>query len=138
MKLGVSMWSVVVPAKAGQMNLPKFIQFAADQKADGVELLDYFWKDEKTEIPQVKKQVSDAGMQLAVYSIGNDFFEPEAEARAKTLDELKHGVDVANQLGVNVMRVFSGGHREGYTLEQGLDWILEGLTAGADYAQRHG
>ena len=138
MKLGVSMWSVVVPAKAGQMNLPKFIQFAADQKADGVELLDYFWKDEKTEIPQVKKQVSDAGMQLAVYSIGNDFFEPEAEARAKTLDELKHGVDVANQLGVNVMRVFSGSHREGYTLEQGLDWILEGLTAGADYAQRHG
>jgi sugar phosphate isomerase/epimerase len=138
MKLSCSMWSVYETVRAGHMNLPQFIEFAAQQQVEGVELLDYFWTDEKVEIPQVKKQLVDLGLTLAVYSIGNDFFQPEAEARAKELDGVKHGVDVANELGVNVLRVFSGSHREGYTLEQGIDWVLDGLSASADYALQHG
>jgi len=138
MKLGVSMWSVVETVKTGQMNVQTFIEFAAQQGVEGVELLDYFWKDEKAEIPQVKQQMADAGLKLAVYSISNDFFQPDAGARARVLTELKHGVDVANQLGVNLMRVFSGNHQEGHTLEVGLAWIIEGLSAGAAYAQQHG
>lgn len=138
MKLSVSMWSVVQAVKEGRMNLTQFIDYAAAQRAEGVELLDYFWKDEKTELPAVKQQIADKGLTLAVYSIGNDFFHPDAVERAKELDELKHGVDVANQLGVNLMRVFSGNFREGYTLEDGMGWIIEGLAAGAEYAHRHG
>ncbi len=138
MKLSVSMWSVVETVRAGTMTLTSFIEFAAGQQVAGVELLDYFWKDEKTEIPQVKQQLADAGLALAVYSIGNDFFQPDAAARAKELDRLKHGVDVANALGVGLMRVFSGSHKDGYTLEQGFGWIVDGLAAGAEYAQAHG
>src|SRR5215813_13002630 len=138
MKLSVSMWSVVQSVKAGEITLPKFIEYAAGQGVEGVELLDYFWTDEQREIPQVKRQLADVGLKLAVYSIGNDFFQPEADARAKALAELKHGVDVANQLGVNLVRVFSGSYREGYTLEQGMGWILDGLSVGATYALEHG
>jgi sugar phosphate isomerase/epimerase len=138
MKLSLSMWSVIQPVQEGKIDLPKFIEFAASQDVEGVELLDYFWKDEKTEIPKIKKQLADADLVLAVYSIGNDFFQPDAEARARELANLKHGVDVATQLGVNLMRVFSGDHREGYSLEQGMGWILDGLSAGADYARQHG
>lgn len=138
MKLSVSMWSVVQAVKEGRMNLTQFIDYAAAQRAEGVELLDYFWTDEKAELPAVKQQIADKGLTLAVYSIGNDFFHPDAAERAKELDELKHGVDVANQLGVSLMRVFSGNFREGYTLEDGMGWIIEGLAAGADYAHRHG
>src|SRR5436309_10026432 len=98
MKLGVSMWSVVQPVQECKMDLHKFIEFAAQQDVDGVELLDYFWADEKTQIPQVKKQLADASLPLAVYSIGNDFFQPDPTARVKELADLKHGVDVANQL----------------------------------------
>lgn len=138
MKLSVSMWSVVEAVKEGRMNLRQFIDFAAGQSAEGVELLDYFWTDEKAEIPAVKKQVADHGLTLAVYSIGNDFFHPDAAERARELDDLRHGVDVANQLGVGLVRVFSGNYREGYTLEDGMGWIIDGLSAGAEYAQRHG
>jgi sugar phosphate isomerase/epimerase len=138
MKLSVSMWSVVETVKAGQMTLPQFIEFAASGPATGVELLDYFWKDERTEIPAVKQQVADAGLQIAVYSIGNDFFQPDAAAREKELADLKHGVDVANALGVDLVRVFSGSYREGYSLDDGLGWIVDGLGMGADYAQQHG
>jgi sugar phosphate isomerase/epimerase len=137
MKLSVSMWSVVESVKAGEMNLPTFIDFAAQQNIEGVELLDYFWADEKSEIPKVKKQIADVGLKLAVYSIGNDFFEPDPAARARQLEHVKHSVDVANELGADLLRVFSGSHQEGYTLEQGVDWVMDGLSASAEYAQQH-
>jgi sugar phosphate isomerase/epimerase len=138
MKLSISMWSVVHSVRAGQIDLSGFIDFAARQQVTGVELLEYFWSDEQAQIPQVKRQLADAGLALAVYSIGNDFFQPDPQARAKVLAALKHAVDVANALEVGLMRVFSGNHKEGYTLADGLDWIIEGLAAGAAYAQQHG
>ncbi|HMN27168.1 MAG TPA: sugar phosphate isomerase/epimerase family protein, partial [Caldilineaceae bacterium] len=138
MKLSVSMWSVVQAVRDGRIDLSGFIDFAARQQVAGVELLDYFWKDEASEIAQVKRQVQAAGLTLAVYSIGNDFFQPDAEQRARQLAGLKHGVDVANQLEVDRLRVFSGNAKAGYQLEDGLSWIIEGLAQGAAYAQNHG
>lgn len=138
MKLSVSMWSVVETVRAGKIDLPGFIEFAAKQGAEGVELLDYFWKDEKAEVPTAKKQIADAGLTLAVYSTSNDFFQPDANVRAKEAQKIKHAVDVANQLGVNVVRVFSGNHRDDYTFEQGLGWIIDGLADSATYAHQHG
>lgn len=138
MKLSVSMWSVVHPVRAGQMDLTSFVDFAARQQAQGVELLDYFWKDEQAEIPKVKQQIKEVGLQLAVYSTGNDFFQPDPTVRAQQLAVLKHSVDVANQLEVNTLRVFSGNAKEGYKLEDGLGWILAGLAESAAYAQAHG
>ncbi len=138
MKLSVSMWSVVQTVREGKMDLAGFIDFAAQQGVEGVELLDYFWTDKQQQIPLVKQQLKDRGLKLAVYSIGNDFFQPDPAVRAKEFAALKQGVDVANQLEVNVLRVFSGSAKEGYKLEDGLAWILEGLTEGAAYAQAHG
>jgi sugar phosphate isomerase/epimerase len=132
------MWSVVQNVRAGQMDLPGFVDFAAQQEIAGIELLDFFWSDEQVEIPKIKRQAAAAGLDIAVYSIGNDFFHPSSEVRTKQLAALKHGVDVANALEVDLMRVFSGNHKEGYALEEGLDWIIEGLSEGADYAQAHG
>ena len=138
MKLSLSMWSMVESVRAGKMNLMRFIDFAASQPVAGVELLDYFWRDEKSEIPAVKKKLADTRLELAVYSISNDFFQPDAGARQLQLADLKRGVDVANELGVSLVRVFSGSYREGYSPAQGLAWIIEGLAAGAAYAERNG
>ena len=141
MKLSISMWSVVSVVKAGKMDLPGFIEFAARQQengAQGVELLDYFWRDRESELPKAKRQIADAGLGLGIYSIGNDFFQPDRGAWQKQLEDLKTGVEVAGQLGAPVLRVFSGNAKPGYTLEDGLTWIIDGLAAGADYASRHG
>lgn len=141
MKLSVSMWSVVSVVKAGKMDLRGFVEFAAGQQvngARGVELLDFFWRDQASELPKVKKQVADAGLALAVYSIGNDFFQPDREVWAKQLADLKAGVDTANRLETSVLRVFSGNAKPDYTFEQGFDWIAEGLAQGAEYALAHG
>ena len=141
MKLSISMWSVVSAVQQGRIDLPGFIEFAARQQengARGVELLDYFWRDRAAEMGKIKQQIVDAGLELAVYSIGNDFFQPERKAWEKQLADLKTGVEVANLLNVRTMRVFSGNAKPGYAFEDGFAWIVDGLAAGAHYAESHG
>lgn len=141
MKLSISMWSVVAAVRTKRIDLPGFIEFAARQQengARGVELLDYFWTDRAAEMGKVKRQIADAGLELAVYSIGNDFFQPERGAWERQLADLKTGVEVAAQLEVRTLRVFSGNAKPGYSFDDGFAWIVDGLAAGAHYAESHG
>ena len=138
MKLSLSMYSCVRAVQAGQLDLMGFVDYAAAQGVAGVELLDIFWTDSERELPLVKGRIADAGMDVAVYSISNNFIQPEASARAQELADLKRGVDIALELGTDILRVFSGSAREGVTQAQGMDWILEGLSAGAAYAASKG
>ena len=104
----------------------------------GVELLDYFWRDAQREIPQVKQRIEAAGLEIAVYAASNNFVKPAASARQQEVDELKRNVDIALELGVDTMRVFSGDAREGVAADAGMSWILEGLSASAAYAEARG
>ncbi|MCY3833553.1 MAG: sugar phosphate isomerase/epimerase [Chloroflexi bacterium] len=132
------MYSCVRAVQNGQLDLMGFVDYAAAQGVGGVELLDIFWTDAEREIPKVKQRIADAGLKLAVYSIGNNFIQPDAKARQQELADLRRGVDIARELGVDIVRVFSGSERAGVSQEQGMVWILEGLLAGAAYAEARG
>jgi len=132
------MYSCVRAVQAGQLDLMGFVDYAAAQGVAGVELLDIFWTDAEREIAAIKARIAAAGMEVAVYSISNNFIQPEASVRARELADLKRGVDIALELGTDILRVFSGSAREGVTQEEGMDWILEGLSAGAAYAESQG
>lgn len=141
MKLSVSMWSVVSAVRSGRMDLPGFIEFAAGQQANGaqgVELLDYFWRDCDAELPAVKQQIADAGLSIAAYSIGNDFAQPDDNGWTQQVEAVKRAVDVANRLETDVVRVFSGNAKPDMAFEQALGRIVDGLAAGAEYAQGNG
>ena len=132
------MYSLVAAVKAGRMDLIGFIDFAAAQGVAGVELLDMFWSNAERELPAVKQRIADAGLEVAVYSITNDFIHPDSNERGREAADFNRGVDIALALGVDLMRVFSGNAREGVSQEQGDRWILEGLSAGAAYAESRG
>lgn len=138
MKLSLSMYSCVRAVQAGQLDLLGFVDYAAAQGVAGVELLDIFWSDAEREIPVVKSRIADANMKVAVFSISNNFIQPARSARAHELTNLKRGVDIALELGTDIVRVFSGSARAGVSQEQGSAWILEGLSAGAAYAESQG
>ena len=138
MKCGLSMYSLLAPVRAGQLDLYGFLDYAARVGAEGVELLDMFWKDENSEIVEVRRRCAALGLLLPVYSISTNFFQPDAAARAQQLKSLCHGVDVAAQLGAGLLRVFSGDQIPGYSLEQGINWVVDSLAAGADYASSQG
>ena len=128
----------VAPVRAGQLDLYGFLDYAARVGAEGVELLNMFWTDENSEIVEVRRRCAALGLLLPVYSISTNFFQPDAAARAQQLKSLCHGVDVAAQLGAGLLRVFSGDKIPGYSLEQGINWVVDSLGAGADYAASQG
>ncbi len=132
------MYSCLRAVQAGQLDLMAFVDYAAAQGVGGVELLDIFWQDAERELPQVKRRIAEAGLEVAVYSISNDFIQPDVKTRAAELAELRVGVDIARELGVDLLRVFSGSAREGVSQSEGESWILEGLSAGAAYAESRG
>ena len=86
----------------------------------------------------MKQQVIDAGLEIAVYAASNNFVRPDSNVRRQEVADLNRNVDIALELGVDTMRVFSGDARDGVTLEQGMAWILDGLATCAAYAETRG
>lgn len=132
------MWSLVNEAEGGDIDSVGFVRYAAEIGAEGVELLDVFWQDEKREVPAVKEALRLSGLTLSAYSIGNDLVQPDERERSRQTASILRGVDLASTLGTNKVRVFSGSEKPGVAVNDGLQWIITGLREGATYAEAHG
>lgn len=132
------MWSYVGAYKSGRLDLAGFIHEAKRVGAEGVELLDFFYKDPDSERQQVINALKESGLPCCVFSVSQNFAKPTAEERNAQLDKIKFGVDEATRLGAQVVRVFAGDASEGIAFDQARDWILEGLSAASNYAHERG
>ncbi len=138
MKLGLSMYSYNAAYQRGQIDIPGFIQEAKRLGVQGVELLDFFWRDPARELPEVRAALQDTGLPVGVYSVANNFVQAGEAERAAELQKITDGVDFAVQFGTQVVRVFSGNIAPEYTYEQCLLWIIAGLKEAAAYAYDRG
>lgn len=132
------MWSYVAAWRHGDMDIPGFVRECARLRVDGVELLDFFWKDRETETAGVVKALKETGLPVGVYSVSNNFVQPDAQARREQVEIIKRGVDSANEFGAKTVRVFAGDTKPGVTFEEALGWIIDGLTESATYAADQG
>lgn len=138
MKLGISMWSYAAVYRQGKLDIAGFIQEAKRLGVQGVELLDFFWKDVETELPAVQAALKDTGLVVGVYSVANNFVSSHESIRAAQVGKIRDGVDQAVQFGSKTVRVFAGDIEAAFTYEQCLLWIIEGLTEAARYAYDSG
>ncbi|MGE5623833.1 MAG: sugar phosphate isomerase/epimerase family protein [Methanocella sp.] len=138
MRRGLSMWSLEKEAHAGRLTAVDFVRFAGTLGIEAVELLDFFWQDEARELAEVKAAAAGEGLAIGAYAIGNDFVAPDAGERLRQVDYVKHGVDVAAELGTRILRVFSGNAREGIPFATAREWIVAGLAEAAAYAEGTG
>lgn len=137
MQVGVSMWSYVSHVRQEKMDVLSFLDTVKELGADGVELLEFFWKDKEAELPKVLEKARALGLTIGSFAIGNDLSHPDEAERKAQVAAIKDGVDTAVALGTNRLRVFAGHHNEvGY--EKSLSWIIEGLKEGAAYAEPTG
>ena len=134
MKLGLSMWSYQASVRRGELDIPGFIRQAKTLGVDGVELLDFFWKDRAAELPAVDAALAETGLPVGIYSVANNFVLADPEARKANVKIITDGVDNAVHFGAKTVRVFAGDLSPGITYEQGLQWIVEGLKEAAAYA----
>lgn len=138
MKIGVSMWSYVRAVKDGRLDIPGFIHEAKRAGADGVELLDFFYRDAVVDRHAAQQALKETGLPCPIFSISQNFAKPTEEERRAQLDKIKFGVDEAVHYGSEVVRVFAGDVTEGITFDQARAWIVEGLAEASRYAASKG
>ena len=138
MKLGLSMYSYVKEYQSGRIDIPWFIQEAKRLGVQGVELLDFFWRDPAVELPEVRAALKDTGLPVGVYSVANNFVRAGEAERAAEVKKITNGVDYAVQFDAKVVRVFAGDIAPEFTYEQCLLWIIAGLKEAAAYAYDQG
>jgi len=135
------MWSYVAPWKRGEIEAPDFVRAAAALGVDGVELLDFFFRDKSdwsAETDQIKAALDETGLPVGVFSVGNDFAQADESARDEQVAVIKRGVDQAEVFGAGVVRVFAGGDLPGTPNETVFEWFLHGLCEASYYAADRG
>ena len=138
MKIGVSMWSYVRAVKDGRLDIAGFIHEARRSGADGVELLDFFYRDVVADRHAADQALRETGLPCPIFSISQNFAKPTEEERRAQLDKIKFGVDEAVHFDAQIVRVFAGDVSEGITFDQARTWIVEGLAEASRYAASKG
>ncbi|KML08196.1 sugar phosphate isomerase/epimerase family protein [Rossellomorea marisflavi] len=140
MKVSVSMYSLASTIKQEGWSVADFIHYAKKISLDGVELLDFYWKEEdsSSEIIEAKEALHDTGLVVSAYDVSNNFVKESEEERAAEVEKILKGISVAKEFGTDIVRVFCGDLHGALTYEDGQQWIIDGLKACAPKAEAAG
>jgi sugar phosphate isomerase/epimerase len=86
----------------------------------------------------LRQQAANEGLQIAMLVTYADFTHPEAQERARQVDELRRYIDTAQSLGASFIRVTAGQKHPGVDRDEGIEWAVAGLTACLDDAAAAG
>ena len=133
------MWSVHRYWDENKWDTVDFLNYAASINLKGVELLSVLWRNQTEELPQVMEALEKHQIKVSCYSASNNFVSTDSKIRQEQLKEVTDSIDMAVYLSAPVVRVFSGEITEdNVTYEQGLDYVIDGLTKAAQYAESKG
>lgn len=141
MRLAVSMYSYHGAVRDGRLDLAGFIRRAKDDGAEGVELLDFFYKDNGQDADalvasraEAAEALDETGLPVPIFSVGNNLAQADPAERRAQVDRIRFGVDEARHYGAEVVRVFAGDVSDGVTFADARAWIVDGLCDASRYA----
>jgi len=138
MKLGVSMYSYLKAVKDGRLDIASFIHEAKRIGADGVELLDFFYKDMDRDRAAAMQALEETGLVCGVFSVAQNFAKKSPAERQVEAGKVMVGVEEALKFKAKVVRVFAGDVSEGIEFDEARKWIVMMLADVSNYAQEHG
>lgn len=137
--------------------IEKCIEQAADMGFDGVEiLLIQMGSEENAHLQMLKRRAIELGMDLMGFSTHQGFVDPDPAERQENVELTKHQIDLAAAMGIPTMRINTGrwgtsgsfnelmANRgiepplEGYTDEDGFEWVIEAIGSCVDHAAEKG
>ena len=143
-KLALNAYSFNKPLMDGSMKLAEVIDFCAENELDGVDLTGYYFPG-YPKVPTdefiygIKRHAWMNGVTIGGTGVRNDFALPSAAERVEQIRLVKDWVDVAEKLGGNMVRVFSGKVvPKGYSFDQVLEWMVPAFQDCASYAAKKG
>ena len=130
-------------AIAGERSMSVFdwIAMARQLDADGLEMYDGFFTTlDAGYLDSVGDAIRAAGFAMPMLCCSPDFTNPDADARKGAVEREAEMVRVARRLGGpgTVCRVLSGQRYPGVSREQGLEWVVECITAVLPVARENG
>lgn len=140
MKLCMSMWSFQELIYSKKMDVKGFAQYCSENKIEYAELLDFFVEDNLDECLAILKEYN---IKPAVWSICNDFVQPNAQKQQEQIDYVCKEIDIAASMGAPLLRIFSGDAKEisdgvPFPIEAGTESIKACLIPCAEYAKQKG
>ncbi|WP_010270603.1 sugar phosphate isomerase/epimerase family protein [Paenibacillus senegalensis] len=144
MKIGLSTYSLSRLIKSGEMTVLDAIQWIGDYGADHVEIVPVgFDLLENPElIDKIRRKADDTGLEISNYAVGANFIQESEELFQEQVERLKRQVDVANGLGVKLMRHDVASRPIPETsiaqFEKDLEIMVRGVREVADYAKQFG
>ena len=110
MKIGLSSYSLSRAIASGQLGVLEAIDWIANAGGEHMEVVPGgAWDIHVPGLPaKLVARAKEAGIDLSSSTIGANFIQPDADARAKEVARLKSEVDIAGELGVKFMRYDAG------------------------------
>lgn len=120
----------------GSMSVADWIGLAARLDIDGLEWYAGFleMRDEKN-WAMFRQMVEDHGKVIPMMCCSPDFTHPDHTFRQKEIEKQKRWIDMTYALGGSYCRVLSGQRRPELSLEEGVKYAAECITACLSYAQ---
>ncbi|WP_088547680.1 sugar phosphate isomerase/epimerase family protein [Paenibacillus aquistagni] len=144
MKLGISTYCLYGAMANGKMDVLQAMDWIKEQGADHVEIvpIGYDLIETPALVGSIVDKAKALNLEISNYCIGANFAGLDDEAFEQEIKRVQAHVDVANQLGVKLMRhdVASRPHAETGTayFEKDLPKLVEACQRIADYALPHG
>lgn len=144
-RIGVSTYSFW-QFREQRVEIEDCIDQAARMGFDGVEILQVQMKEESNSyLQQLKKRAFSLGLDLCGFSTHQGFVSPDKAVRKLNIDKTLHSIELAYRLGIPTIRVNTGRwgttksfdelmankgiepRLEGYTDDQGFEWVIDSL-----------
>jgi sugar phosphate isomerase/epimerase len=146
-RLAVSTYSYWRYRDDSKLPIEDCIDLAAASGFDGVEILHRQMTDESNGyLQKLKRQAFCLGLDLCGFSTHQSFVSPDPEFRRENIEHTKHCIELAYALGIPTIRVNTGRWNtitdfdelmkqkgieprlEGYTDDQGFEWVIDSLA----------
>lgn len=156
-RIGISTYSFWRFRDDSKLTIPRCIDLAAEMGFDGVELLRIQMEDDSDAyLQKIKRRAFVNGLDLIGMSTHQGFVSPDAEVRRANVEKTIGFIEMAYKLGIPTIRVNTGRwgttksfdqlmadkgiekRLEGYTDDQGFQWVIDCLTECLPTAEKCG
>ena len=121
------------------MTLADFIDFAAGQEIDAVELTAYYFAETTPDsLAALKSRATRLGLDISGTAVGNNFCTPDAAKLKTELANVKAWVEHTSRLGGKAIRIFAGSVAKGDSEDKARDRAVATIQEACDHAAKFG
>jgi sugar phosphate isomerase/epimerase len=121
------------------MTLEDFVDFAAGQPLDAVELTGYYFpQTTRSYLAGLKGRCTRLGLDVSGTAVGNNFCTPDAERLRTQIADVKRWIEHTSLLGGKTMRIFGGNVERGDTEERARARCVAAIQEACDHAGQFG